>query len=729
MKFDNGNSGFSSNNDSGSIKMSIDPAMGMALITKYLYQSPIQTLTQEYISNARDAIKLVGGTNKDIQITLPTKVEPVLKIRDFGPGMSLDKIENVFAKLGRSDKRNDSSQTGGYGIGGKSAFAYTDSFQIRSIVDGEESIYLSYFVPNEEARIDIIQKNKTSEKNGTEVMIPVKIEHIQDFISAVYRTIYWWNEKPQILGMFQEEINKDFTTTPEPFIELDNLKIYKQSSVWNKFQDRGRFRFILLIDEIPYCLDLSKFREFSKKESFFSIKNCNLNSNLLFIFKIDQKTIEQNQLSLNTLIPPSREDIYTTELVQTFIEKICLESEVKIGKYWSDQFSHFNSIQDMDTKISNCNHYFGKFFSKDHTMPLFKNIQLNYYQSNKSFMFVNKETNLSIKFSSPYSKKNKVFYKDFEKINYIEGSEFYFNEYEEPENKFSAKAKFLIKNSKKTILIYRNVPEDLVEDFKKFEFFKNLTTLEVPKKQIKRKEKTEVDEPKEKVKMTIVPILKISQSYNIVSERFGFETDKIKNYKFFKISKDNFYSREIENWFLDYEKKYNIKSLRYRTFREDFVFFKSLNFIFVDENANLSKLDFIEFKSSTDFMNEISKIDLKIIKSFYKYKNKPSIKLDLIKIHKELKKRSDLSEKSKKIIESIELIDSIKNEYNLNQSSDILNFFEHMDNSLKKEIEPYIEAKKRINKIIPMIDYISIPYYGESGFFKELFSILEEKND
>src|ERR1017187_6705455 len=82
------------------------------ILRNKLYQFPIRTLTQEILSNAKDACWEVGNSEGQIEITVPTKMEPVLKIRDYGPGLSPERVAEVFVKYGASTKRNSATQIG-----------------------------------------------------------------------------------------------------------------------------------------------------------------------------------------------------------------------------------------------------------------------------------------------------------------------------------------------------------------------------------------------------------------------------------------------------------------------------------------------------------------------------------------------------------------------------------------------------------------------------------------
>jgi len=177
-----------------------DMAIILELLTK-LYSKPIQTLTQEYISNARDAMREASNTSDKIEITLPTRFEPTLKIRDFGVGLSKKRIQNVFLYYGNSTKRDTNGQNGGFGIGAKSAWSYTDSFTVTSWCDNNKSTYICHKTIDN-GNMDEIGSESTLEKTGVEIQIAVNPRDVKQFVESVYRAMFFWNneEKPTILN-------------------------------------------------------------------------------------------------------------------------------------------------------------------------------------------------------------------------------------------------------------------------------------------------------------------------------------------------------------------------------------------------------------------------------------------------------------------------------------------------------------------------------------------------
>lgn len=234
------------------------------ILRNRLYSKPIQTLTQEYMCNARDAHReaerngIANASQRPIQVTLPTELESVIKFRDFGVGLSKERVKEVFVKYGVSTKRSDNLETGGFGLGAKSAWAYTDSFVVVSYYNGICSTYIAHTGNNKNGTFELVSEESTSEPNGIEVQVPVKTSDIYKFKNAVYRTAMFWKVKPELKGIANVEIPEEFSKNSSVTFEQDGIIVTDQSdfirSIYNcSYHDK----LFVLVDDIPY--NISKF--------------------------------------------------------------------------------------------------------------------------------------------------------------------------------------------------------------------------------------------------------------------------------------------------------------------------------------------------------------------------------------------------------------------------------------------------------------------------------------
>lgn len=107
-------------------------------MTKTLYPNPILAMIREILCNGWDAHKIVGKDDVPIEITT---TDGRFAIRDFGPGIPHDKVLEIYCSYGSSTKTKLANQTGGFGLGAKTPFAYTDFFTMRNHHAGELAVW------------------------------------------------------------------------------------------------------------------------------------------------------------------------------------------------------------------------------------------------------------------------------------------------------------------------------------------------------------------------------------------------------------------------------------------------------------------------------------------------------------------------------------------------------------------------------------------------------------
>ena len=222
-----------------------DMGLVFEILRNKLYSNKPLAICREILCNARDAHREIGTPKKPIEIYMPHHIDPQLRIKDYGTGISPDRMENIFLKYGGSTKRETDEQTGGFGLGAKTPFAYTDSFGILTITEGVKRTYLAYIDETRIGKIALTNEEKTNEPNGTEIIIPVQKNDFGLFINHIASVVQFWSVKPQVF-------NCDNFETKMSKIEIElcgnGWKSWKQMGYYN----RHYYKPYLLIDEIKY---------------------------------------------------------------------------------------------------------------------------------------------------------------------------------------------------------------------------------------------------------------------------------------------------------------------------------------------------------------------------------------------------------------------------------------------------------------------------------------------
>lgn len=123
--------------ESVSMGVSNDAAL-MHIFSATLYTYPKLATVREIICNAWDAHIAASITDRPIEVNVR---EGRVSVRDFGFGIAHAKIGEIYGTYGNSTKRDDSTVTGGFGLGSKAPFAYTDNFEVISHHVGQKTIY------------------------------------------------------------------------------------------------------------------------------------------------------------------------------------------------------------------------------------------------------------------------------------------------------------------------------------------------------------------------------------------------------------------------------------------------------------------------------------------------------------------------------------------------------------------------------------------------------------
>jgi len=227
-----------------------DQSMIIDLMRTKLYSNPTAAVCREYACNALDSHREAGKVKMPIQISLPTNLSPNYKIKDFGVGISPDRMENVFIKYTASTKRNTNELIGGLGLGCKSAWSVSDSFSVETIFNGVKYSYLCYIDETKLGKLALLNTISTDECNGTEISIPVKNTDFQLFRQYTELACRHWDVKPIIKG-----------ADPIEWIEIKKIIEGKNWGIANSSDYYRNAK--LVIDGIEYPLELDALNKYA----------------------------------------------------------------------------------------------------------------------------------------------------------------------------------------------------------------------------------------------------------------------------------------------------------------------------------------------------------------------------------------------------------------------------------------------------------------------------------
>ncbi len=167
-----------------------DDAALMHILSSTLYTHTKLAAVREIICNGWDAHISSNITDKPLQISI---TDTEISIRDFGTGIPHDKIGSIYGIYGNSTKRTDQTVTGGFGLGSKAPFAYTDNFQVTSHHNGTKTIYHVSRASMEHMGKPSINKivSLPTEETGIEVSFSIKSDEHDEFLSLINEVLYF----------------------------------------------------------------------------------------------------------------------------------------------------------------------------------------------------------------------------------------------------------------------------------------------------------------------------------------------------------------------------------------------------------------------------------------------------------------------------------------------------------------------------------------------------------
>lgn len=281
---------FQSNASLESLSFQADSGLILKYLSSSIYANPMRAAVQEYLSNARDAQIENGNSDAQIEIVLPTSLSPYLSIRDFGVGLSEDGVK-VFTVYGKSTKRKDDKQIGGFGIGGKLGFAISDHFIVKSYFGGVVTTYIchSHSTVKKEGdeavnggQMDKLGSTPFTEqdKNGVEVILTPPKNISADRIAAyIFEVTAFWDVKPKIVNFeaiapskYTCDAFKSWNSLSETKVKLsEGLCLYNEkdiSCIFGLASDglapgfRSSDNMILSSASIPYLFSKSSLKKY-----------------------------------------------------------------------------------------------------------------------------------------------------------------------------------------------------------------------------------------------------------------------------------------------------------------------------------------------------------------------------------------------------------------------------------------------------------------------------------
>jgi len=181
-----------SNIQGETIKMGIDTSSLVHImdVLSNLYKDPELAVIRELSTNALDAT-IEAGSTKPIEVTLPNRLANTFVVKDYGVGMSLEDIRNVYSKYGNSTRRESDDFVGSLGLGSKSPFTLTSQFTVTSVKNGRKIMVSVSRDSTGVGSMQVVSDEPTASANGTTIVVPYSGYHGDMKEKALNFYKYW----------------------------------------------------------------------------------------------------------------------------------------------------------------------------------------------------------------------------------------------------------------------------------------------------------------------------------------------------------------------------------------------------------------------------------------------------------------------------------------------------------------------------------------------------------
>lgn len=312
------------------------------MLSSKLYSDKPRAVLRELSTNAVDAHMAAGYPDKPIRVTLPSAMNPTLIVKDWGTGLPPEKMTDFYLNFGDSDKNLDNTSIGGFGVGCKSPFSYTDQFTAISTWNGTKYTFAVF--TDEDGIPNIVEagRESTDEHNGLEVQVPVLTSDIGAFTKAANRVFKYFDVQPDINIELETE-----TREPTLTVTLDNGWV---ADLYGDSYDDA----VILQGPIAYPVDPNKFLgEDTTRFNTHNSKEAREHYNFYSKPWVIRAPIGAVQLT------PSREALSYDRATLAKLESVVKPFNDKIGQTVLDTIAEHTDLFEVTTALNQITHRLG----------------------------------------------------------------------------------------------------------------------------------------------------------------------------------------------------------------------------------------------------------------------------------------------------------------------------------------------------------------------------------
>jgi hypothetical protein len=326
-----------------------------SVLSDSIYVYKIDAVIRELCCNAYDA-HVEAGQDKPFVVKLPSDFDPEFKVRDFGYGLSHEDMF-MYTTYGESTKSSSNVYIGAFGIGAKSPFAYTNTFNVTSYQGGKGRAY-SMFIEEGAPQMTLLGEFETDEPSGLEVFFPVKISDVRNFQDKAVQILAFMADKLEVKGV-SDRWHEDFAIEVKKYEWVDAPYIGQGYRTSRIVLDTNCSGLHILQGNVVYKMASYDVREILK----YAIGNDY--DKIVRYLKSDFYLSGFIKVPNGTFMPhPSRERLTFDDLTKTSLKNI-----------FSKVFKHF-VYDDVNTFLENVKTYYELYFVLLMKSPIIRSLPM-----------------------------------------------------------------------------------------------------------------------------------------------------------------------------------------------------------------------------------------------------------------------------------------------------------------------------------------------------------------
>jgi hypothetical protein len=327
--------------DFDSVNCTID-AEDMRYVASLLrnnYSNPTLAVVREISANALDA-NTEANASRNIEVTIPSSLNPHFVVRDFGGGLSKEDVFGLYSKYGKSTKRESNNYIGAFGIGKFAPLSYGSNFTCVSYHGGKKTSYNVFVNEDDDTKIVELHSEPSSEPTGLSVEVAVSDDDVNKFkeVCKEFFRFFSQEEMPKFIGVTEDE---EFFDKYEVIMEsndsswfiLDDKRDYWAKSHHHSHAIMGRVHYPF----DPSSVNWDSFRVDDSEQSNIDIRHLRelaSQENVYIRFDIGQLKLHHSRESLEYNKNTQQEIVSTLRKVQSEIQEIAKEKLGNAEDLW-----------------------------------------------------------------------------------------------------------------------------------------------------------------------------------------------------------------------------------------------------------------------------------------------------------------------------------------------------------------------------------------------------------